>query len=966
MDAYLNEVVRYLAAQSWQIAVLTAAIAAVSFVLRHRSAHVRYLLWLIVLAKCLVPPLHAVPLRVLPARVPGEISSASSPAVWSGEPSISPVPAPHGSVTPQPEGPALAPADLQVSERRLSASGWLGVAWIAGAGAYLLMNLLRAVRGHYWLRKTRRPLPDDVRADTANLLLAYGVQRLPGIWIMEGVGQPFVWGLPRGSIYVPHAFLTIESSEHRRDILAHELSHVLRCDAAVNALQVIAQALFWFHPFVWWANQKIRREREKCCDEMAIAHLGARPKEYGTALVSTLIQAQESTRAVPSLAVAGPVKNIEERVRAMLRPGKKFHKRPSLIASSTILLVAFLTIPTALVLTARAQTQAPRPQAQASPPLHEATLAWDIEKIKALLSQGVDVNARDSLGRTALHCTCEKFDTPPSEKIARLLIGQGADVNARDKSGNTPLHLAAREWDIDEDLLDLLIAKGADVNARNDDGQTPLHLAAPANLDVPTAERERRNKVVAASFLVSKGAQINARDKNGCTPLYVACGNGRRDVVEFLLARGAAINEKTNDGLTPLHCAAMLGRTETATVLMQRLGRENPASDAKDGQGCTPLHYAAMAGSNDIVELLISNDANVNPRNVRGETPAYLAVLHNHQDTVRLLISKGVEVSSIHLAAYVGDLARVKSFTEKGASAETRNESALTPLHAAAGAGQRKIAEFLISNGASVNAGAVAEGLGTALHYATDGGSKEVAKLLIQQGATVDARNKAEETPLHIASKRGYRDLAQLLIANKADVNAKTKDGQTPLLRAARLGHKDVMELLIDKGAEVSPVDDLLYWTCEHGHRDLAETLIQKGANVNSEAWGDAPAFVAVSYHRPDVLKLLLDNGANPNARNEWGWTLLHHTVDPVCRSLEMTRMLLDKGANPNAKIPQDNSTPFNWAVYYGLNEMIELFLAKGADLNTKDNDGHTPLQHARDGGHPETVELLRAHGAKE
>src|SRR3990172_6342224 len=66
MDAHLNEVVRYLAAQSWQIAVLTVAVAAITFALRHRSAHVRYLLWLIVLAKCLVPPLYMVPLRVLP------------------------------------------------------------------------------------------------------------------------------------------------------------------------------------------------------------------------------------------------------------------------------------------------------------------------------------------------------------------------------------------------------------------------------------------------------------------------------------------------------------------------------------------------------------------------------------------------------------------------------------------------------------------------------------------------------------------------------------------------------------------------------------------------------------------------------------------------------------------------------------------------------------------------------------
>ena len=73
MDAFLSEAVRYLTAQSWQIAVLTLVVAAATFALRRRSAHVRYLLWLIVLAKCLVPPLHAVPLRVLPQTRPDSI-----------------------------------------------------------------------------------------------------------------------------------------------------------------------------------------------------------------------------------------------------------------------------------------------------------------------------------------------------------------------------------------------------------------------------------------------------------------------------------------------------------------------------------------------------------------------------------------------------------------------------------------------------------------------------------------------------------------------------------------------------------------------------------------------------------------------------------------------------------------------------------------------------------------------------
>jgi len=91
---------------------------------------------------------------------------------------------------------------------------------------------------------------------------------------------------------------------------------------------------------------------------MTIARLGAEARDYSKAIVNILIREQESTRPVPTLAVVGPVKNIEERIKTMLRPGKKFYRRPSLVAAAIALVLTLLTVPTALVLTARAETKA--------------------------------------------------------------------------------------------------------------------------------------------------------------------------------------------------------------------------------------------------------------------------------------------------------------------------------------------------------------------------------------------------------------------------------------------------------------------------------------------------------------------------------------------------------------------------------------------------------------------------------
>jgi len=353
MDMYLNGVVWYLAAQSWQIALLTLALAIAAFVLRRRSAHVRYLLWLIVVVKCLVPPLHAVPLKVRPTTPFGSvISSLLSHVQRTSEPPAAVVPTLSGPSRPHPQESAQPSHHSEVREYRLSAYGCLGVLWSAGVAVYLAMNLLRTLRGHCWLRRMRRPLPQDIRAEAEDLLHSYGVRRLPRIWVLEGVGQPFVWGLLRGSIHVPPGFLTIDRPEHRRDILAHELSHVVRFDAAVNALQVIAQGLFWFHPLVWWVNGKIRQEREKCCDEMVIARLHTTPQDYGTAIVETLARARESDRSLPSLAVASPLRRIEERLTALLRPGRRFHKRPSPAGAALVILTTLVAVPTTVVLTA--------------------------------------------------------------------------------------------------------------------------------------------------------------------------------------------------------------------------------------------------------------------------------------------------------------------------------------------------------------------------------------------------------------------------------------------------------------------------------------------------------------------------------------------------------------------------------------------------------------------------------------
>jgi serine/threonine protein kinase len=157
-----------------------------------------------------------------------------------------------------------------------------------------------------------------------------------------------------------------------------------------------------------------------------------------------------------------------------------------------------------------------------------------------LLERGAEVNAKDSLGRTALHVAVSRRHS----EVAELLLTEGADANVKDvEHGWAPLHAAA--YNGDSKTAESLIANGADLSVKDAKmGRTPLHVAA-ANGDSKMTE-----------LLIANGARLNAKDdSDGATPLHEAAVWGHKEVVELLLARGAAVNARTDSGWTPVHLA---------------------------------------------------------------------------------------------------------------------------------------------------------------------------------------------------------------------------------------------------------------------------------------------------------------------------------------------------------------------------------------------------------------------------
>jgi ankyrin repeat protein len=294
--------------------------------------------------------------------------------------------------------------------------------------------------------------------------------------------------------------------------------------------------------------------------------------------------------------------------------------------------------------------------------------------------------------------------------------------------------------------------------------------------------------------------------------------------------------------------------------------------------------------------------------------------------------NKPLKYQTIHEAAEKGDLEDIKNHLRKGTAVNERRDTKLfddvTPLHLASYAGHAKVVDFLLRNGAEVNAEA-RSALKTPLHLAVDGGHAEVVKLLVKRGANVNARGWGDITPLHIAAEQGNGEMVTLLLKAGADVmKAIPRDRRlspgmirepkisirarplSPITVAFAQGYKELglqIAASVDVKAKTEDGETLLHLVTGEGNVEAMKFLIARGADVNAkDNEGKTPLHTAVYMYidrsSPELrqaIELLIRSGADVNARNINGNTPLHITV--LENELEIVKLLIENGADVNA-----------------------------------------------------------------
>ncbi len=535
-------------------------------------------------------------------------------------------------------------------------------------------------------------------------------------------------------------------------------------------------------------------------------------------------------------------------------------------------------------------------------PLHLAAYEGFFEVTRILIKRDADINARCNKGKTPLHQALRGVYDYLNDRyfdVICFLLEHGADVDAQDRHHSTPLHRACYEGCIT--AAQLLLEYGANTHVRNDDGQTPLYEALG-----------RRNGYVLVKLLLAHSADANTQDNHQWTPLHFASSKGLLAVAWILLEHGASVDLPNEEGQTPIHLAAKHGHPKMIQLLLDH----DKVADAEDNDPLFPKDFAPYIGSPEAVPLALRCHVNTDIRDNEGRTPLHIGLE---------VMCHGV--SDRHLNV-------IRSLLEHHADVGARDSNHLTPLQLASRYGNAKAAQLLLKHGASMH---VRNKWKTLLHEILESGFPfwahhlDFIRLLLIHGADVDAQDDSLSTPLHFASCKGLPKVAKLLLEHGANIHMHNIDGRTPLHCATQYKHLDVMRLLLKHEADVGSRDHtqstpLHLASCE-GSFGAAQLLLEHGADVNvRDEKGGAPLHDATWGGHIDVMELLLEQGAEVNVQCNRGVSALH------------------------------------LASYEGDLDVVQLLLQHGANVDLRDLKGRAPFHVASGRGAEETVRLLSEH----
>lgn len=478
---------------------------------------------------------------------------------------------------------------------------------------------------------------------------------------------------------------------------------------------------------------------------------------------------------------------------------------------------------------------------------------------------------KDKRGQTALHHAAEKDNV----NVVEFIVEHHGDIDMKDNQGNTALHVAVINDSYE--TLKCLLKYDADSTLLNNDLKAPIHLAT------------EHNKVRILEELVKhkEGIGTTVRGRHGRTALHIAAIFDRAECIRILLSQTACCPRIACDnGYYPIHEAA---KNASANALKALLDWGQSRGYAKedmmkcyDADGNVPLHSAVHAGDIKAVKLCLESGAVISTQQHDLSTPVHLACAQGAMEIVKLMFESQNE--------------------QKSSCLSISDAQKMTPLHCAAMFDHQDLVEYLITEGADINA-PDKEGRSVLLLAAARGAWNTV-KILLKMGASIcdhdngnrnllhhvvlsggclndicnDIAKKSSEimdllnekdssgcTPMHYASLNGHLKTIQSLLYLGAIINLKNNENQSPLHFAARYGRYNTVRHLLETKKGHMIINEMdgegmtpLHIASQNGHMRVVQLLLVKGALLHRDHKGRTPLHYAASNGYTQTMEQLL------------------------------------------------------------------------------------------------------------
>ncbi len=502
-----------------------------------------------------------------------------------------------------------------------------------------------------------------------------------------------------------------------------------------------------------------------------------------------------------------------------------------------------------------------------------------------------------------------------------------------------------------------------------------LQAAAPSGRSA-VADAAMRRDVETVRTLLRQGADVNGAQGDGMTALHWAATHGDAALAEILLYGGANVKATSRLGRhTPLHVASQHAAAPVVAALLARGAEAN----ATTSTGATALMFAAQTGHVPTVTALLDAKADVNAvEQAHGQTALMFAATADRAEVAALLLTRGAkaDVTSkvVDLAALTGDGEGRPPEPQTGGQNQARPAAPVRSAAQASVAGATRPYRYNELIGA--------QGGLSALHFAARQGAFAAARAIVEHGGRVNLPSPGDgTTPLLIATLNGHFDLAKYFIEHGADPNLASKAGATPLYAV----------LNVQWAPKAAYPQPRAYLQQQTSYLDLMTLLLDKGADPNArltrKVWysgynfdqsgvdeiGATPFWRAAYASDVAAMRLLVARGADP----------LIPSVRPAerTRGLDGVGELRDVSSLPPVPVGgpgipvlhavagvgygkgfAGNSHVFAPA---GMMPAVKYLVEEiGVDVNERDYEGNTVVHHAASRGDLEMIKYLVTKGA--